>query len=87
LAALVYQVVARLGEHLKTSRHNYSFDFGLAHAAGTELVIPRVAELLDDPAFAPLEQWLRLRQVDTTELQAAVDQFLEQVRQESISQQ
>ena len=35
-------------------------------------------------AFAPLEQWLRQRQVDVAELQAAVDQFLDQARQAAL---
>jgi hypothetical protein len=39
-----------------------------------------VAELLADPAFAPLDQWLRQRQVDVAELQAAVDHLLDQAR-------
>ena len=33
------------------------------------------------PAFQPLEAWLRKRGVEPEELQGAVDQFLEQVRQ------
>jgi hypothetical protein len=50
------------------------------------LVEPRVAELLTDPAFHPLEQWLRQRQVNVAELQAGVDQLLEQVRQGALEQ-
>jgi tetratricopeptide (TPR) repeat protein len=85
LAALLYIFVAGLGESLKTSLHNYAFDFRHAHAAGIVLAVPRVASLLADPAFAPLEQWLRQRQVDLAELQAAVDQFLDQVRQAALA--
>ena len=48
--------------------------------------MPRVAELLAAPAFDPLDQWLRQRQVDLVELQAAVDQVLEQVRQGTLEQ-
>jgi hypothetical protein len=40
-----------------------------------------VAELLADPAFNPLDSWLRQRQVNPAELQREVDQFLEQARQ------
>ena len=47
---------------------------------------PRVAELLADPAFHPLEQWLRQRPVDVDELQTGVDQLLEQVRQRALEQ-
>ncbi|MBL8422069.1 MAG: CHAT domain-containing protein [Candidatus Accumulibacter phosphatis] len=85
LAALVYRLVARLGQDLQTSLHNYAVRIHRAHAAGSVLVVPRVDDLLGDPAFAPLEQWLTQRQVDRDELQAAVDQVLEQVRQATLA--
>lgn len=81
LAALLYCLAAGLGQDLQTSLHNYTIDFRRAHAAGTVPTVPRVADLLTDPAFAPLEQWLRQRQVDVAELQAAVDHSLDQARQ------
>lgn len=80
-AALVYRLVARLGQQLQTSLHNYSDSFRNANSAGAALVVPRVAELLADPAFAPLAQWLRQREVNAQELQTAVDHFLNQARQ------
>ena len=48
--------------------------------------MPRVAELLADPAFRPLDDWLRQRQADVGEVQAAVDQFLDQARQLALEQ-
>jgi len=48
---------------------------------GTLLTVPRVAELVTAPAFHPLAWWLRNRQVLVAELQATVDQLLEQARQ------
>jgi hypothetical protein len=81
LAALAYRLVAGLGQHLQTSLHNYAIVFRRARAAGTEPAIPLLAELLADPAFAPLAQWLRQRQVDAARLQAAIDQSLAQARQ------
>jgi tetratricopeptide (TPR) repeat protein len=86
LAALVYRLVAGLGQHMQTSLHNYAIRFRRAHAAGTPLAVPRVAELLADPAFRPLDDWLRQRQVNVDELQASVDQLLEQVRQAALGQ-
>lgn len=80
LAALIYRLVAWLGQSLQTSLYNYAILFRRARAAGTELTVPRVAELLADPAFHPLNQWLRQRQVNLSELQSAVDDLLEQVR-------
>jgi tetratricopeptide (TPR) repeat protein len=81
LAALIYLLVTGEGQRLRTSLNNYAIRFRLARAARTELTVPRVAQLLADPAFASLEQWLRQRGVDVAELQAAVDQFLAQARQ------
>ncbi len=81
LAALVYFLAADVRQHVQTLLRNYAISFRRAHAAGTELTVPRLAKLLNDPAFEPLEQWLRQRQVDPDELQTAIDQLLTQVRQ------
>ncbi len=81
LAALVYFLVVGLGQNLQTLLQNYAIDFRHAHAAGTELVVPRLADLLAEPAFAPLAQWLRERGVPLDKLQAEVDQLLTQARQ------
>lgn len=48
--------------------------------------MPRVAELLADPAFASLEQWLRQRGVEVAELQTAVDRLLDQARLQALAQ-
>ncbi len=87
LADLIYCLVAELGQNLQTSLRNYAIHFHRASDAGTDLAVPRVAELLADPAFHPLVQWLHQRQVDVAELQTAVDQVLEQVQQAALEQQ
>ncbi len=86
LAAFVYRLVAGLGQSMKYSLGNYGARFRRAHAAATPLVVPRVADLLNDSAFDPLARWLVSRQVDVDELQAAIDQLLEQVRAEALRQ-
>jgi tetratricopeptide (TPR) repeat protein len=86
LAALVYRLVSGLGESLRTSLRNYTIRFRGAQAAGITLDVPRVAELLADPAFRPLADWLRQRQVNLDELQAAVDQLLDRARQAAMEQ-
>src|SRR5262249_23058158 len=86
LAALVYQLVAGLGQDLQASLHNYAIDFRRAHDAGTPPAIPRLAELLADPAFRPLDEWLSRRGADVDELQAAVDQFLDVARQAAMEE-
>ncbi len=86
LAALVYVLVSGLGQDLQTSLRNYAIDFRRANAAGSPLVAPRLDELLADPAFHPLREWLRLRQVNVADVQAAVDGLLEQSRQLALKQ-
>jgi tetratricopeptide (TPR) repeat protein len=85
LAALLYHHCAGLGQALQTSLHNYTVRFRRAQAAGTVLAVPRVADLLADPAFAPLAQWLCQHQVDLGELQTAVDKLLDQARQVAVA--
>jgi tetratricopeptide (TPR) repeat protein len=85
LASLLYLLFVRHGQHLQDSLRNYAVDFRRARAAGIEFTAPRVAELLADPAFAPLDQWLQQHQIDVDELQASVDQFLDQARQLALS--
>ena len=86
LAALVYQLVSGLGQQLQTTLRNYAFVFCRSRAAGTPPAIPRLAELLADPAFRPLDDWLRRRGADVNEVQAAVDQFLETARRAAMEE-
>lgn len=86
LAGLVYQLVVGLGQDLKILMVTYAIDFRRADAEGTEPTAPRIAELLDDPAFQPLEAWLRKRGVEPEELQAQVDEFLDAVRQAALGE-
>jgi tetratricopeptide (TPR) repeat protein len=81
LAGLVYRLVAGLGRDLQTSLRSYAIDFRRAQEAGTPPNIPRLAELLADPAFRPLGDWLRQRGAAVEKVQAEVDQFLEVARQ------
>ena len=86
LAALVYRLVAGMGQALQTYLGNYAIFFRLAQAAGTSLAVPTLADLLADPAFAPLATWLTQRQVDPASLQAAIDDLLAQAQQAALSQ-
>jgi tetratricopeptide (TPR) repeat protein len=86
LASLIYCLVAELGQDLQTLLGNYALLFRRAQAAGTPLIVPRVAELLADPAFHPLADWLRQRQADVAEVQAAVAQVLNRARQAALEQ-
>ena len=80
LAALVYQLEAGLGEPLQMSLAAYAVRFRRAGMAGQPLAIPRLTAVLDDPAMAALDDWLRERGADVAETQTAVDFYLEQAR-------
>lgn len=86
LAALIYRLVAGLGQDLQDSRNNYAIHIQRAHTAGTEPTIPRITELLANPAFSALAEWLQLRHVDLADLQAEVDEFLATARQWAMEQ-
>lgn len=87
LAGLLYRLVAGLQQDLQSSLNNYAVPFLRAHAADRDYAVPRIAELLADPAFQPLAQWLSQRAVDLDALQATVDELLEQARQAARQQQ
>jgi len=84
LAALVYRLVSKLGQGLQDSLRDYANDFRRANDAGSPLVVPRLDGLLTDPAFHSLKEWLRQRQADVADVQASVDDFLEQARQRAL---
>ena len=85
LADLVYLLVAGVGQDLKDSMNNYAIAFRQAREAGQELEVPRLAELLADPAFAPVGAWLEQRGVGVEEVQAQVDAWLARVREEALA--
>jgi hypothetical protein len=80
LAALAYMLDGSLGETFNLLLGGYATRFRRAAAAGESLAVPRLTEMLDDPAFAPLDDWLRERGTDAAEVQMAVDFYLEQAR-------
>jgi tetratricopeptide (TPR) repeat protein len=85
LAALIYLALSGQGAGQNASFLAYEAAFCHAQAAGVELAVPRLAELLAYPAFRPLRDWLEKSKVDTDKLQATVDRLLEQIRQAAVS--
>ena len=87
LAALIYRLVSGLGQDLQASLAQLRHPTSAAPTTpARSFDVPRVAELLADPAFRPLDDWLRQRKADVGEVQAAVDQVLDQVRQLALEQ-
>jgi hypothetical protein len=86
LAALVYQLVAVAGEPLHLALAGYATRYRRAEAAGEALAVPRLTELLDDPSFEPLDDWLRERAADVAEVQTTADFYLEQARRIGIGE-
>jgi hypothetical protein len=85
LATLLYCLSAGLHQDLQKTLGGYVGAFRQAQESGSELVVPEVAELLADPAFAPLAEWLGQRQVDPGKLQQQVNQIMELCKQWALS--
>ncbi|CAG1002439.1 hypothetical protein MYXO_03130 [Myxococcaceae bacterium] len=83
LAALAYRLAAGLRQDLQTSLRNYAILYRQAQAAGTELAVPRLADLLARPAFAALNAWLQQDDHNPAKLQAAIDKALKHARQQA----
>ncbi len=86
LAALIYQLVASLGEPMHLTLAAYAARFRRAKSTGFSFTAPRLTDVLDDPVFAPLDEWLRERGADVAEVQTAVDFYLEQTRRIGIGE-
>ena len=78
LADLTYCLLAGLGESLKSTLANYVVDFQRAGEPGARMEVPRLAELLSDPSFGPLDDWVRRSGVELEVLQTAVDSALDE---------
>ena len=58
-----------------------------AYLAGASLpAVPRLAELLGDPAFHALAEWFRFRDASREKLQPEIDHYLENIRSLAIAQ-
>ena len=80
LAAMAYRIVTGHGQHLESSLRNLSIRIRRAARQGRRYDLPRLADLLADPAFAALSLFLERRGAAPQELQAAIDTHVEQVR-------
>lgn len=81
LAGLIYCIVTDSRQELSTTLENYFFELERANAESKAFHLPLVIELLSDPVFAALAQWLSHREVDVADLQVIVDHLFEQLRQ------
>ena len=89
LAGLVYLLASGLHQYLQMSLRNYANVFRLARRAtstNAEPNIPRLAELLARPEFAPLSRWLQQRAIVPETMQAEIDELLAQVRQNVLAE-
>lgn len=80
-AALVYLSATGHRQLLLTSTHNHALRLHRARQAGQEHTLPRLADLLTRPDFAPLRDWLTAGQANLDQLQEAVDAFVAQCRE------
>jgi tetratricopeptide (TPR) repeat protein len=79
LAGLAYALAAQHGIRLQESFSGYCLQFGRAKTDAAS-VAPRLADLLVDPAFHALNEWLQDRKVDLSQLQTEIDRFVEDAR-------
>jgi tetratricopeptide (TPR) repeat protein len=85
IAAAAYCVVSGYGRHLTTWRHNIASAMCRAALRHQQYQPPRVSDLLVDPEFDALRQFLANRSADPAKLQSAIDQLVEQARQQALS--
>ena len=83
LAAGVYKLVVGRGDHLETWRRNLGIHARRVMANGPRYTLPRLEDVLAQPAFAALRQFLDSRGVDRDALQAAIDQMVEQADEQA----
>jgi len=82
LAGLVYAIVTGHGLRFQEAIQAYIVEFR-SQVIDPAPAIPTVAELLAEPQFQPLNEWLRERAADVSGLQALVDQMLELAQQKA----
>ena len=80
LAAIVYHLVMGHGQFLARQVCNLAISMRQAAASGESYELPRLAELLARPEFEPLQRTLTERNVGPDELQAGIDEIIEEVR-------
>jgi tetratricopeptide (TPR) repeat protein len=78
LADLIYTLAT--GLDLRDSLRNLAVDIREAATRNARYDLPRMADVLADPAFAPLRAFLEARRIPPADLQAAIDARVEQVR-------
>jgi tetratricopeptide (TPR) repeat protein len=80
LAALIYDLVMGHGQFLATDLRDLAIGMRRAAASEGRYELPRLVELLARPEFEPLQRTLVEWKVGLDELQATIDQRVEQVR-------
>jgi tetratricopeptide (TPR) repeat protein len=78
LAALTYRIATGFALHV--SLHNFAVDMLKAADRDQYLDLPRLVDILKNPAFASLRAFLGERSVAADKLQAAIDDLNEQIR-------
>ena len=88
LAALLYRLCAGLKQHLQDTQRNYFIDFRQSYATRQPLRIPTIADLLAQPGFHSIKQWitnwLAQNGVTQAQLQEETDQYLADVRSQAL---
>ncbi len=83
LAAIIYLILIRRQDRLSVIISNLRIRINRAAQSGTTYTLPRITDLLTLPEFDALQRFLAHAQADIAQLQHAVDQMVEQARQET----
>ncbi len=86
MAAIVYRVLTGHGYLLGTSLNNLKINIRQEREAGRQYRLPPVADLVKRPEFDALARFLSQNQVDHAQLQARIDQLVEQTLREPQTQ-
>jgi tetratricopeptide (TPR) repeat protein len=82
LASIIYDKVTGQIGNILTGLQNLAQDIRRAAQSSQRYELPRLSDLLAAHEFDPLKQFLTSRRVDLEQLQSALDQIVEKVRQQ-----
>ncbi|MEA2559987.1 MAG: hypothetical protein QOH06_1491 [Acidobacteriota bacterium] len=82
LAAIIYDLIMGRGQGLATVLRGLAISMRVAAASGGRYELPRLAELLARPEFEPLHRTLIEWNVVLDDLQAQIDQLVDELRRQ-----
>lgn len=85
LASLAYIIESNLELRMENAVRSFALAFIRQPADSAEPIVPSLGELLADPAFHPLGEWLRERKVSVSELQISINEIFANLKESIVS--